>query len=159
MAKSLFLSLLFSFVFIFLCFFLLTKSLIITLVSIIANVIPLSFIAIIFYFGQLDLNILTAITTVVCLGVIVDDTMHLIYRKQILKRDDDELGEGILTTSIILIIGFLTFLLSSFEPCQTFGYVSALIFLTTMIADLTILPFLLDLASKLPSSPFRNTDN
>ena len=158
-AKSLFLSLLFSFVFIFLCFFLLTKSLIITLVSIIANVIPLSFIAIIFYFGQLDLNILTAITTVVCLGVIVDDTMHVIYRKQILKRDDDELGEGILTTSIILIIGFLTFLLSSFEPCQTFGYVSALIFLTTMIADLTILPFLLDLASKLPSSPFRNTDN
>ncbi|MFD1552492.1 hypothetical protein DNU06_14395 [Putridiphycobacter roseus] len=157
-AKSLFYSLLFSFIFIFLCFLILTKSFLITLISIFANIIPLSFIAIIFYFAKLDLNILTAITTVVCLGIIVDDTLHVIYRKQILKKDDDELGEGILTTSIILVIGFLIFLLSSFEPCQTFGYVSALVFLSTMIADLTLLPFLLDLGSKLPSSPLRNTD-
>ena len=157
-SKSLFLSLFYSFIFIFLCFLVLTKSLIITIISLVANLIPLSFIVIIFYFGNLDLNILTAITTVVCLGVIVDDTIHVIYRKQILKIEDNELGEGIMTTSIILIVGFLTFLLSSFEPSQVFGYVSALVFLITMVADLTILPFLLDLANKLPSSPFRNAN-
>ena len=112
---------------------------------------------IIFYFGNLDLNILTAITTVVCLGIIVDDTIHVIYRKKVLKLKNDELGYGIITTSIILIGGFLTFMLSSFQPSQVFGYVSAMIFFVTMVADLTILPFLLDLTSKkkLPSSPLK----
>ena len=157
-AKSLFLSLLFSFIFIFLCFFALTKSLVITLISLIANIIPLSFIVLIFYYTKLDLNILTAITTVVCLGIIVDDTIHVIYRKQVLKKDDDELGLGIITTSIILVLGFLTFLFSSFEPCQVFGYVSSMVFLITMISDLTILPFLLDLVNNLSSSPLRNTN-
>ena len=106
----------------------------------------------------MDLNILTAITTVVCLGVIVDDTVHVIYRKRILKKEDNELGEGIITTSIILIIGFLTFLISSFEPCQVFGYISAIVFLGTMVADLTILPLLLDRVGESTSFPFCNTN-
>jgi predicted RND superfamily exporter protein len=156
-AESLFYSLLFSFIFIFFSILILTKSVLTTVVSILANTIPLSFIVLIFHFGNLDLNILTAITTVICLGIIVDDTIHVIYRQNVLNLKPDELGYGIITTSLILIGGFSTFMLSSFEPSQVFGHVSAIVFCVTMIADLTLLPFLLDLTSKkkLPSSPLK----
>jgi predicted RND superfamily exporter protein len=143
-AQSLLHSLIFSFLFIFLSILILTRSLMVTLISLFVNIVPLSIIVIIFYFGNLDLNILTAITTVVCIGIIVDDTIHIIYRKKILKKDNEELGFGVMTTSIILVCGFLTLIISSFEPCQIFGYVSAIVFLVTMVADLTILPYLMD---------------
>ncbi len=152
-AQSLFYSLLFSFIFIFFSILLLTKSILTTVISILVNIIPLSFIVLLFYFGNLDLNILTAITTVVCLGIIVDDTIHVIYRQTVLHLKTDELGYGIITTSLILIGGFSTFMLSSFEPSQTFGYVSAMIFSITMLADLTLLPFLLDYTVKQKSPP------
>ena len=159
-AQSLFSSLLFSFLFIFSCILLLTKSLVTTLISLFVNVVPLSFIVLIFFFGNLDLNILTAITTVVCLGIIVDDTIHVIYRIKILQQENEELGFSIITTSIILIGGFLTFVLSSFEPCRVFGIVSAMVFFITLITDLTLLPFLLDSLkkNKSPSSPLSKAD-
>lgn len=159
-AHSLLKSLLFSFIFIFVCFVFLTKSLITTLISIAVNLVPLTFILPFFYFGNFDLNILTAITVVVCLGIIVDDTIHVIYRKIILQKQTDDLGFGIITTSILLVVGFLTFSLSSFQPSQEFGIISAFIFLITMIADLTMLPYLLDLVgSNSTSIPLKKADD
>ena len=143
-STSLFRSLGFSFLLIFLSILLLTKDLKTTLISLLVNLIPLSFISLIFYLGNLDLDILTAITSVICLGVIVDDTIHIIYQKTILKQSKNELGFGILSTSLVLIVGFLCFSISRFIPSQIFGIVSALIFFFTVLADLTLLPYLID---------------
>lgn len=143
-SQSLFKSLGFSFGLIFLSILVLTRNLKATIISLFVNLVPLSFISLIFYLGDLDLDILTAITSVICLGVIVDDTIHIIYQKTVLKQDKQELGFGILSTSIVLIVGFLAFTISRFVPSQIFGIVSALIFFFTVIADLTLLPFLLD---------------
>lgn len=147
-ATSLFRSLLFSGIFIILLIFMMTKSIFSTVVSIAANVVPLSFIALIFYLFSLDLNLLTAITSVVCMGLIVDDTIHVLYRSEVLKKDLNELGFGILTTSMILFGGFMSFAFSSFKPSQIFGVVSAVIFIVTVICDLTLLPYLLSFKTK-----------
>ena len=143
-SQSLFKSLGFSFGLIFLSILVLTRNLKVTIISLFVNLVPLSFISLIFFIGNLDLDILTAITSVICFGVIVDDTIHIVYQKTVLKQNKQELGFGILSTSIVLIIGFLAFTISRFVPSQIFGMVSALIFFFTVIADLTLLPFLLD---------------
>ncbi len=143
-AKSLFVSLFFSFLFIFICIFFLTKNLKLTLICLFVNIIPLSFISLIFYVGNLDLDVLTAITSVVCLGIVVDDTIHVVYQKKVIKYDSQELGFSILSTSLILILGFMTFTISSFSPTQSFGVITAAIFFFTVLADLTLLPYLID---------------
>lgn len=159
-SASLFRSLIFSFVLILGCFLFITKSWKKTMISVIVNLTPLSLIMLIFYLGGYSINILTAITIVVCLGIIVDDTTHIIYRRQNSGQGIKELDFGIITTSLILFFGFLTFLLSSFQPSKDFGLIAALVFILTMIADLTMLPYLLDrFRLSQPSSPFKKTDN
>jgi predicted RND superfamily exporter protein len=142
-ATSLLRSLLFSFIFIGLIMFAMTRSLRATFIGLFVNVIPLSFIALLIFSFNYKLNIVTALTAVVCMGIIVDDTIHILYRKLILKDDLSELRLGIITTSLVLFSGFSVLMLSRFVPSQTFGIICALIFIFTMITDLTLLPLLL----------------
>lgn len=143
-AKSLLTSLSLSLGLIFFVILTLTRSIKIMIISALVNLMPLSFLSLIFWIGHHDINVLTSIIVVICLGIIVDDTIHMIYRKAILERSENELGFSVISTSLVLVVGFLCFLVSSFEPCQVFGYVSALIFLITVITDLTLLPLLID---------------
>lgn len=143
-AESLLYSMLFSCLFITLLILLMTRSVVQALITVIANIAPLSAVVLIFTGFGLDMNLLTAITAVVCVGLIVDDTIHVLYRKLILKTELDELSFGVITTSLILFGGFLSFALSSFVPSQTFGVICAVIFILTVISDLTLLPYLID---------------
>lgn len=143
-ASALIKSLMASTVLIIIVILLLTKSISKTAYSLIANLAPLSAIILILGIFGLKINILTAITSVVCLGLIVDDTIHVLYRKLILKADLQELGFGMLATSILLIGGFSALNFSRFSPTQTFGNISSAVFAITLISDLTLLPLLLD---------------
>ena len=143
-ADSLFRSLLFSCIFIFGLILSMTRSILFTSAALIANLIPLSSLVLIFCIFKLDLNLLTSITSIVCLGLIVDDTIHVLYRKVILGSKLEEVSFGIITTSLILFFGFLALTMSSFVPSRVFGATSALVFMVTVITDLTLLPYLLD---------------
>lgn len=145
---SLLTSLLFSCILIGFFIFLMTRSIRHTLTSMIVNLVPLSFIILIFYFFDLNLNIITAMTSVVCIGLIVDDTIHLLYRKLVLKSELKEVSFGIIVTTIILSGGFLVLTLSDFEPSKAFGGICAIVFLIALINDLTLLPFMIDKFSK-----------
>ena len=146
--KSLLLSLLTSSLFLFIVFFLMTRSLPQSLIGLFANLVPLSAIVIIFVAFNLHINIMTAITAVVCLGIIVDDTIHSFYRRVVLDRPLEELSVGMLTTTIILIVGFGIFAISDIRPVGIFGGVAAIVFAITLISDLTILLYLLELHEK-----------
>ena len=143
-ADSLFRSLLVSFIFIFGLILTMTRSLLFTSAAILANLIPLSSLVLIFCLFELDLNLLTSVTSIVCLGLIVDDTIHVLYRKVILGAQLEEVSFGIITTSLILFFGFLALTMSSFVPSRVFGATSALVYIVTVITDLTLLPYLLD---------------
>lgn len=147
-AKSLFRSLLISSLVIILIFIALSGSFLIALVSVLANVIPLGAMVLIFVFWGLDLNILTSLICVICLGMMVDDTIHILYRKIRLKSTVGELSKSMITTSLILFGGFAIYGLSSFEPTRSFGLTCSVIFLLTMVSDLVLIPWGVELFSK-----------
>lgn len=143
--KSLFRSLLSSSIFLFLIFVLLTRSAVLAAIGLFANLVPLSLIVIIFIVFDLHINILTAMTAVVCLGIIVDDTIHSFYRRVILRETFKELGFGMLTTTLLLMLGFGIFCISDVKPIAIFGSVAAAVFLVTLLSDLSLLLYLIDL--------------
>jgi len=148
-SKSLMQSIFISILILFLVFVLLTKSLKKGLIGIFVNIIPLASIILIFVIFDLHINMLTAITGVVSIGLIVDDTIHVFYRKTVLKQHKvEELGFGIVATTTILFVSFISFTLSDFTPTATFGLIAAIVFVVALVSDLSMLPYLLKLFSK-----------
>jgi hypothetical protein len=140
---SLLRSLLFSALLIFLTFFTLTVKIPAISASILANLVPLGFLVLIFAVFKIDMNITTSITLVICLGLIVDNAIQILYRRVRLAEPLEEISFGALTTSLILTGGFLSFVLSHSRPNQVFGLLCAIVFLIAVISDMTIMPWIL----------------
>ncbi len=129
------------------------KSVRIGLLSLVPNVVPL-----IMNFGIMGLlgiylDSSTSIISAVGIGIIVDDTIHFLHSfvKNNLKYDKEKAiieamqdkGPAIVFTSVILFIGFGILSLSNFSPTSDFGFLSALLMLNALLADLFFLPSLL----------------
>jgi uncharacterized protein len=140
---SLLRSLLVSALFIVVVIFFLTFNLKKTLISILVNTIPLAFMVFILVIFGVDMNITTSISLVICLGLIVDDTIQILYRRVRLREPMGELGFGIITSSLLVTGGFLTFLISNSHPNQVFGLICATVFTIAAISDLTVMPWLM----------------
>ncbi len=110
----------------------------------IPNVVPLSVAVWVFSLFGFSLNILTAITATVCIGLLDDDTVHLLYRKFVLREPVDTLANSIVNTAILLAVGFGFFVLSDFYPTQVFGGVSALVFVFGILGELTLFQVVMD---------------
>jgi hypothetical protein len=102
------------------------------------------------------LDIGTVMIASVVLGLVVDDSIHLLARFQRLVEQGVALdaavdqaligvGRPIVVTSLVLVAGFWTLLFASFQPNIYFGLLSGLAILTALIADLMLLPALLHL--------------
>jgi predicted RND superfamily exporter protein len=112
----------------------------------------------------------TTVIVAVCMGVVIDDAIHIIYRfvegQQRLALDAREaaaysihrVGTSIVTSSFVLSFGFVVLSFSDFALNQMFGVCSALIVLSALLIDLLILPKMLIWAgstkSSLAVSPF-----
>lgn len=147
-SKSLIKSLSSSGLVIFFMIFILTRSISASILSLLPNLVPIAFIAILFYIFGINLNIITSLTAVICLGLLDDDTVHILYRKLWLKEDMEELSFSILSSAIVLSLCFSLFLISSFKPIQTFGWVSALIFIIGVICEFTLMQWIIALIPK-----------
>ena len=147
-SKSLIQSLSSSGLVIFFMIFLLTRSISASFLSLLPNLVPIAFITILFYVFGINLNIITSLTAVICLGLLDDDTVHILYRKLWLKEDMEELSFSILSSAIILTLCFSLFLISSFKPIQTFGWVSALIFIIGVICEFTLMQWIITFIPK-----------
>lgn len=124
------------------------------LLSMLPNIFP-----IIINFGvmglfKIPLDTGTALIAAVAIGIAVDDTIHFIseYQHQrnkgmpisnSLKSATLIKGRALLTSSIILTIGFGVTTLSRFVPIMHFGLLTALIMLTAVIGDIIVLPAIL----------------
>lgn len=146
-AQSLLLSLLTSGAAVILMLLLITRSVKQALVGFIPNIIPLGFAVWLFVLCDFHLNLLTAITCIVCIGLLDDDTIHILYRKYILLKNPEKLNPSILNTAILLAIGFGLFMLSDFYPTRVFGGVSALVFVFGILGELTLFQWILDRVS------------
>lgn len=98
------------------------------------------------------LDIGTVMIASVVLGLVVDDSIHLLARIQRnLKSPGTDLGSAvdasvrevgrpILVTSSVLVAGFWSLLFASFQPNIYFGLLAGVTILTALLADLILLP-------------------
>jgi hypothetical protein len=109
------------------------------------------------------LDVGTIMVASVALGIIVDDTIHLIrsYQRnrarfaspaEALDRALEVAGRPIVLTSLILIGGFATLLSSGFTPTAHFGALVCIAVGGALIADLLVLPAALLLIAARPAA-------
>lgn len=136
------------------------RSIRIGLLSLIPNLFPL-----VLNFGvmgmlRISLDTSTALISVVALGIAVDDTIHFLTEYNTLRNSGLERvealeqvmlrkGKPILTTSLILCIGFGVLVFSNFVPTFYFGLLSALVMLTALAGDVLLLPAIMHLRTKM----------
>src|SRR5881409_842908 len=121
--------------------------------AILPNVVP-----IMIFFGVMGwlgiyLNLVTSLIAAIALGIAVDSTIHYMARFNLeLRGETDQaaalvrtlrtVGVRIVYTTVALLLGFLTFTLSSFVPIQNFGILTGFTMVTSLGANLVLLPAL-----------------
>jgi predicted RND superfamily exporter protein len=130
------------------------RSLRIGLISLVPNLFPLAATgSVLLVFGQ-NLEIVSVCAFTVCLGIAVDDTIHFLTRyreQQELVRDRRQairqafvgVGTALIMTTVVLVMGFSTALLSDARDHRVFATMGILTIGTALAADLFFLPALL----------------
>jgi predicted RND superfamily exporter protein len=130
------------------------RSLRIGLMSIVPNLFPLAVTgAAMWLFGQ-PLELVSVLAFTVCLGIAVDDTIHFMNR----YRDERATGEGneqaihatvlgvgpaMTMTTVVLLAGFATVLLSDSRDHHVFAMMGASTIAMAIVGDLLFLPALM----------------
>ena len=105
------------------------------------------------------LDIATVTIATVVLGLVVDDTVHLLFRLQhesireerirrILHATVRTTGAAILMTTLVLVLGFSVLGLAQIKSVIWFGLLTGLALTTALLADLILIPALLTLSSR-----------
>ena len=134
-----------SFLVILCLFWILFRSWRVMLAALAANAVPVAALCGLIWALGTPMNILTAFVFLVALGVIVDDTIHILYyrsTKRILTGSSVEYS--VLITTGASCCGFALCYLSQFDGIQQFAGYSAVAFALAVISDLTVLPYLLE---------------
>ncbi|MBT8078225.1 MAG: MMPL family transporter [Gammaproteobacteria bacterium] len=132
--------------------FALLKSITLGALAVLGNLLPIAVgLAAMTLFG-ISLNPGSVMITAVALGIVVDDSIHLMtaMQRQVAATRDitpgvvnnaiSEVGRPIVTTSIVLAAGFAVLLLGGFLPSRQIGGVTALIIVCALLADLLFIP-------------------
>ena len=156
-------SFLIAFFVIFVSMNILFRSLKLSLVSIIPNIIPLLFAGAVMGFLGIELRPATAMTFSIALGIAVDDTIHFLSRfrsEYIISKDHNQAttltilttGRAIIGTSITLGMGFLVLVFSNFKPNYEFGMLATIILIVALLSSLILLPSLINIIKPLGKS-------
>ena len=91
----------------------------------------------------LDLG--TCMTGAIALGIAVDDALHFMiaWRKGPATACARSTGRALVLTSVVIAAGFLSLLTADFAPTARFGLLSAMAMASALLADLLVLPPLL----------------
>ena len=157
-------SLLLALIMILVCIAVLVRSLPVTLVAIIVNVVPLLITAGVMGWAGVPLKPSTVLVFSVALGITVDVTIRFLvsYRRerQTLSPADavratiQETGLSIIYTSLVLAAGFGVFAVSQFDGTRSLGLLTGGTLLLAMAANLLLQPaLLLSLARRQDKTP------
>ena len=100
------------------------------------------------------LDLMTITLASIAMGIAVDDTIHYIYRFRLnyiklgryteaVIQTHQTVGAVIVYTSVVIIVGFLVMVFSTFMPSVYFGLLTSLAMGMALILTLTLLPQLL----------------
>jgi len=141
-------------VILFVMFLLLFRSIKLTLIALVVNIIPIGIIFGFMGWLNIPLDIMTITIAAIAMGIGVDDTIHYIHRfkvefgkdpryKKDIKRTNRSIGHAMYYTSLTVIIGFSILVLSNLIPTIYFGLLTMLVMAAALISNLILLPKLL----------------
>ncbi|MDP5169301.1 MAG: MMPL family transporter [Bacteroidia bacterium] len=135
------------------------RSLRMTLIAMVPNLLPLLMMLGIIGWLDIGMKMSTAIIFTIAFGIAVDDTIHMMSSVLAELRKGSSMqeaimstfattGQAIVVTSVILICGFGILLFSSFHSSYLTGLLISITLLLALFADLLVLPALLLLTKK-----------
>jgi uncharacterized protein len=130
------------------------RSLRLGLISVVPNTLPLAAAATWLVVMGKPLEMVSVCAFTICLGIAVDDTIHFLtrYREEQqgpgsrndkIERAFHGVGTGLIMTTIVLVAGFSSVLLSETPEHRTFAVMGAVTLTVALLADLFLLPALL----------------
>ncbi|MDB5236866.1 MAG: hypothetical protein JWR44_3859, partial [Hymenobacter sp.] len=144
---------------------LLFKSVRMTVVVLIPNLLPIVIVAGVMGLAGVNMKVSTSIIFTIAFGIAVDDTIHFISKLRLTLGKEPDIfkavrrtyllaGKAVITTSLILVGGFSTLLFSKFDGTFYVGLLIGLTLLFGVVAELTLLPLLiLYFYKRKPGSP------
>lgn len=130
------------------------RSLPMLFLALIPNLLPLLVAGAILGFSGIPLEAGVAIVFAIIFGIAVDDTIHILGRYRLLRRQGlekeeairttlRETGKAITLTTVILFFGFVILLFSSNPPAVTIGLLISSTLFSALICDVFMIPILL----------------
>lgn len=125
------------------------------LISLVPNVVPALTAFGIWGYVNGEVNLAVSVVGAMTLGIVVDDTVHLLARfvrgrrelglepEEAVRQSLVSVGTPVIVTSLALIIGFGAMAFSGFAVTALMGSLAALTILIALVADLVFLPPLL----------------
>ena len=155
LVKNLTTSFMLAFIIIFISMIFLFKSVRLSILSVLPTIIPLMAAGGIMGFMGIKLRPSTAMTFSIALGIAVDDTIHFLarFRQEYMKTGDVPgsvtktlltTGKAIISTTIILSLGFVVMIFSEFVPNHEFAILSTIVLLIALAGSMILLPVLIN---------------
>ena len=127
----------------------LLRSLRLTLISFVPNVMPIAWTLGVMGLVGIDLSTGTAMIASSVIGLVVDDTIHyLVHYKRVYQGDakaavretTTAVGAPLLMNNIVLVLGFWVGCFGSFKPTIYFSLLSGMTMITALVCDLFVTP-------------------
>lgn len=138
---------------IFIVFILIFRSIKLSIIALLTNLIPLGAIFGFLGISGIPLDLMGVTIAAICLGIGVDDVIHYIHRykeelkfhpiKTAIRNSHNSIGNAMYYTTLIIVIGFCAMMSSNFIPTIYFGLLTTLVMLLMLISSLILLPTLL----------------
>jgi predicted RND superfamily exporter protein len=129
------------------------------LISMIPNLVPIILGLLIMYIMNIPLDMFTLLIGSIAIGLAVDDTIHFMhnFKRYYLKTKDSAkaieetfftTGKAMVITSIVLSLGFFSYLQGEMIAVQNFGLLTGSVIILALIGDLLLAPALMIVVAK-----------
>ena len=107
-----------------------------------------------------EMGIALAIVAAMTLGIVVDDTVHFVCQflaarrrqgvtpEQAVRHAFEATGGALVTTTVVLVLGFAVLSLSAYQVNHGMGQLASLVIACALVADFLMLPGLLAFACR-----------
>jgi len=140
---------------IFLMFIVLFRSFKLAVITIIPNVFSAAVVLGIMGVFKIPLDLMTITIAAISVGIAVDNSIHFIHRfsdefktsqsyKQSIDSATNNVGQAMFYTTLVITAGFLIMVFSNFVPTTYFGILTGIAMVTALVANLVMLPVLLN---------------
>ena len=140
------------------------------LIAMVPNLVPIVFVMGFMGLVDIPIDLVNILIASIAIGIAVDDTIHLLHHFKVhheqygnveaaIRNAFEHAGRAMVSTTMILGLGFLVFVFATIDNILRFGLLIALTAVTAMFVDLVFTPALLRTfyrrpsTTKTPSSP------